>query len=131
PSMALLAAARSLNLAPSDIKIKADESVVQLGKLRVKTDAVAEMYPQFYKGSGGKPAFAEDSFYDVLTGKIPASKYTHQIVLIGATATGVGVQFPAPGYQSLTPVQLIAHLTSSSLSEHFRVDPGCGSWATR
>jgi eukaryotic-like serine/threonine-protein kinase len=128
PSMALLAAAKSLNLSTSDIKLNPGESV-QLGKLRVKTDGAAEMYPQFYKGSGGKPAFAEDSFYDVLSGKIPASKYADKIVLIGATATGVGVQFPAPGYSSLTPVQLIAHITSSILSEHFLVEPSWGNWA--
>jgi serine/threonine-protein kinase len=128
PSMALLAAAKSLNLSPSDIKLNLGESV-QLGKLRVKTDGAAMIYPQFYKGSGGKPAFAIDSFYDVLTGKIPASKYTDKIVLIGATAAGVGVQFPAPGYSGLTPVELIAHITSSILSEHFLVEPGWGLWA--
>jgi eukaryotic-like serine/threonine-protein kinase len=128
PSMALLAAAKSLNLGMSDIKLNPGESV-QVGKLRVRTDGAAEMYPQFYKGSGGKPAFAEDSFYDVLSGKIPASKYADKIVLIGATATGVGVQFPAPGYSSLTPVQLIAHITSSILSEHFLVEPTWGNWA--
>jgi serine/threonine-protein kinase len=128
PSMALLAAARSLNLSISDIKLNVGESV-QLGKLRVKTDGGAMMYPQFYKASGGKPAFAIDSFYDVLTGKIPASKYTDKIVLIGATAAGVGVQFPAPGYSGLTPVELIAHITSSILSEHFLVEPGWGTWA--
>jgi serine/threonine-protein kinase len=129
PSMALLAAMKSLNLAPSDVRLKADESVVQLGKLRVKTDSVAAMYPQFYKASDGKPAFAKDSFYDVLAGKIPASKYAGKIVLIGATAAGVGVQFPAPGYSGLTPVELIAHITSSILSEHFLVEPGWGVWA--
>jgi len=49
PSMSLLAAASSLNLRPSDIKLNTGESV-QLGKLRVKTDEVGRMLPQFYKG---------------------------------------------------------------------------------
>jgi len=128
PSMALLAAAKSLNLAASDIKLNLGESV-QIGKLRVKTDATAHMWPQFYKGKDGKPAFAVDSFYDVLSGKIPASKYADKIVLIGATATGVGVQFPAPGQQAITPVELIAHITSSILSEHFIVQPAWTFWA--
>ena len=35
PSMALLAAAKSLNLAPADIKLNAGEGV-QIGKLRVQ-----------------------------------------------------------------------------------------------
>jgi eukaryotic-like serine/threonine-protein kinase len=129
PSMALLAAAKSLNLGMGDIKLNLGESV-QIGKLRVKTDAGAHMLPQFYRGRDGKPPFAIDSFYDVLTGKIPASKYTDKIVLIGATAAGVGVQFPAPGYSGgLTPVELIAHITSSILSEHFIVQPAWGVWA--
>ena len=128
PSMALLAAAKSLNLGPSDIKLNVGESV-QIGKLRVRTDGLAHMLPQFYKGKDGRPAFAVDSFYDVLSGKIPATKYADKIVLIGATATGVGVQFPAPGYAAITPVELIAHITSSILGEHFIVQPGWSLWA--
>ena len=129
PSMALLAAAKSLNLAPTDIRLNLGESV-QIGKLRVKTDAAAHMLPQFYRGKEGRPAFVVDSFYDVLSGKIPAAKYADKIVLIGATATGVGVQFPAPGYPSITPVELIAHITSSILGEHFIVQPAWGLWAS-
>lgn len=129
PSMALLAAVKSLNLAPSDVRLNAGDSV-QIGKLRVKTDEAALMMPQFYKARDGKPAFAVDSFYDVLTDKIPASKYSDKIVIIGATAAGVGVQFPVPGYASLTPAETIAHITSSILSEHFIVQPAWGVWVS-
>jgi CHASE2 domain-containing sensor protein len=129
PSVALLAAAKSLNLNSADIQLHAGESV-QLGKLRVKTDAAALMLPQFYKGHDGKPAFAVDSFYDVLTGKIPAAKYADKIVLIGATAAGVGTQFAVPGNPALSPAETIAHITSSILSGHFLVQPGWGLWAT-
>jgi serine/threonine-protein kinase len=66
PSMALLAAVKSLNLSSADVRLNVGESV-QIGKLRVKTDEVALMLPQFYKGREGKPAFAVDSFYDVLS----------------------------------------------------------------
>jgi serine/threonine-protein kinase len=125
PSMALLAAAKSLNLAPSDIRLNVGDSV-QIGKLRVKTDEAARVLPQFYKGRDGKPPFQVDSFYDVLSGKIPASKYADKIVLIGATAAGVGAQTPVPGNPAATPVEMMAHVTSSILSEHFIVQP---SWA--
>jgi len=128
PSMALLAAIKSLNLSPSDVRLNVGESV-QLGKLKVKTDESALMLPQFYKGRDGRQAFAVDSFYDVLTGKIPASKYADKIVIIGATAAGVGVQFPVPGNASLSPAETIAHITSSILSEHFIVQPAWGIWA--
>ncbi|MCZ8254423.1 MAG: CHASE2 domain-containing protein, partial [Polaromonas sp.] len=123
PSMSLLAAARSLNLGPADIKLNVGESV-QIGKLMVKTDESALMLPQFYKGKDGRPAFAVDSFYDVISGKIPASKYADKIVIIGATAAGVGTQFPTPAGPGLSPAETIAHITSSILSEHFIVQPG-------
>jgi len=128
PSMALLAAARSLNLGPSDIKLQASESV-QIGKLRVRTDELARVLPQFYHPRDGKSPFAIDSFYDVLTGKIPASKYEGKIVLIGATAAGVGTMFPAPGYPSVSPAEYLAHVTSSILGEHFIVEPAWGGLA--
>lgn len=129
PSMALLAAVKSLNLTVADIKLNVGESV-QVGKLRIKTDSSALMLPQFYKGRDGKPAFAVDSFYDVLSGKIPAAKYADKIVVIGATAAGVGTQFAVPGNPALSPAETIAHITSSILNEHFIVQPGWGRWAT-
>ena len=129
PSMALLAALKSLNLSSADVQLNVGDSV-QIGKLRVKTDEFALMSPQFYKGRDGRPAFAIDSFYDVLTGKIPPSKYAGKIVVIGATAAGVGIQFPVPGYAGLSPAETIAHITSSILSEHFIVQPAWGAGAT-
>lgn len=122
PSLSLLTAIKSLNLSSSDIKLNVGESV-QIGKLQIKTDDVAVMLPQFYKGRDGKPAFAVDSFYDVLTGKIPATKYAGKIVIVGATAAGVGTFFQVPGNPSLSPAETMAHVTSSILNEHFIVQP--------
>jgi tRNA A-37 threonylcarbamoyl transferase component Bud32 len=103
---------------------------VQIGKLVIKTDESALMLPQFYKGKDGRPAFAVDSFYDVISGKIPAAKYADKIVIVGATAAGVGTQFPTPAGPGLSPAETIAHITSSILNEHFIVQPGWGIWAT-
>ena len=129
PSMSLLAVANSLNLGTADIKLNAGESV-QIGKLVIKTDQSALMLPQFYKGNGGKPAFAADSFYDVISGKIPASKYTDKIVIIGGTAVGVGAFFNTPAGPGLPAAEMMAHITSSILSEHFIVQPTWGTWTT-
>ncbi|MFM7332115.1 MAG: CHASE2 domain-containing serine/threonine-protein kinase [Brachymonas sp.] len=129
PSMALMVAAKSLNLKASDIKLNPGDSV-QIGKLKVKTDDAAVMLPQFYRGSGDKRAFPIDSFYDVLTGKIPASKYTDKIVIIGATAVGVGSIFPTPAAKDMSPAETIAHVTSSILGEHFIVQPSWGVWVS-
>ena len=129
PSMSLLAVAKSLNLGPADIKLNVGESV-QIGKLVIKTDEAAMMSPQFYKGKDGKPAFAADSFYDVVSGKIPASKYADKIVIIGGTAVGVGAFFNTPAGPGLPAAEMMAHITSSILSEHFIVQPTWGIWAT-
>ena len=128
PSLSLLAAAKSLNLGPLDLKLNDGESV-QIGKLVIKTDASALMLPQFYKDKDGKPAFATDSFYDVLSGKIPASKYTDKIVIIGGTAAGVGAFFSTPAGPGLSAAQTMAHMTSSILNEHFIVEPAWRFWA--
>jgi len=129
PSMSLLAAVKSLNLSSADITLNTGESV-QIGKLVIKTDESALMLPQFYKGKDGKPAFAVDSFYDVLSGKIPATKYADKIVIIGGTAVGVGTLFQTPAGPGLSAAETMAHITSSILSEHFIVQPSWGTWAT-
>jgi serine/threonine-protein kinase len=128
PSMALLAAASSLNLGPADIRSVPGEGV-QLGKLRIHTDDAARLLPQFYRARDGKPAFPVDSFYDVLSGKIPATKYADKIVLIGPTAQGVGTSFPVPGYAALSPAEMMAHVVSNILGEHFIVEPSWGGLA--
>ncbi len=129
PSMSLLAVAKSLNLGPADIKLNTGDSV-QIGKLVIKTDEAALMLPQFYKGKDGRPPFAVDSFYDVVSGKIPATKYADKIVIIGATAVGVGTLFQTPAGPGLSSAETMAHITSSILSEHFIVQPGWSFWAT-
>ncbi len=128
PSMALLASIKSLNLEPHDIRVLPGEGL-QIGKLRIRTDDTARMLPQFYPQRDGKPAFAVDSFYDVISGKIPPSKYAGKVVLIGATASGAAEQFTTPGYAALSSAETLAHITSSILSEHFIVQPSWGVWA--
>ncbi len=129
PSMSLLTAVKSLNLNAADIKLNPGESV-QIGKLVIEADELALMLPQFYKIRGGRSPFSVDSFYDVVSGKIPAAKYTDKIVIIGGTAVGVGALFQTPAGPGLSPAELVAHITSSILSEHFIVQPPWGVWAT-
>jgi serine/threonine-protein kinase len=125
PSLSLMIAARSLNLAPADIRIRALEGV-SLGRLNIGTDPALQMYTYFYKDRDGRPAFQVDSFYDVITGKIPAAKYADKIVLIGATAAGVGTTSVTPVSPAMAPVLTLAHSVSSILQEHFFVAP---TWA--
>ena len=125
PSLSLMIAARSLNLAPADIRIRANEGV-SLGRLNIGTDPALQMYTYFYKDRDNRSAFPVDSFYDVITGKIPASKYADKIVLIGATAAGVGSTSVTPVSPAMAPVLTLAHSVSSILQEHFFVAP---TWA--
>ena len=122
PSLSLMIAARSLNLTPADIRIRANEGVT-LGRLNIGTDPALQMYTYFYKDRDNRPAFPVDSFYDVITGKIPASKYADKIVLIGATAAGVGSTSVTPVSPAMAPVLTLAHSVSSILQEHFFVAP--------
>ena len=127
PSLSMMIAAKSLNLAPSDIKLRLGEGVT-LGRLRIGTDPALQMYTYFYKDRDGRQAFQVDSFYDVLTGKIPAAKYADKIVLIGATAAGVGSTSVTPVSPAMAPVVTLAHSVSSILQEHFFVAPAWAYW---
>ena len=129
PSLSLMIAAKSLNLGVEDIHVKVGEEV-SLGKLRIPTNAQTAMNTFFYKDKEGKPAFSVDSFYDVLSGKIPASKYQGKIVLIGATASGVGTSQVTPISPDMAPVLTLAHSVSSILQGHFFKTPEWAAWAS-
>ncbi len=128
PSLSLLLAAKSLNLEPKDIQINMGQGV-KVGNLNIVTDPSLRMHTYFYADRDGKPAFQVDSFYDVLTGKIPVEKYRDKIVLIGATATGVGALQVTPISSGMSPVLTLAHSVSSILKQDFFVVPSWGFWA--
>ncbi|MEO5691839.1 MAG: CHASE2 domain-containing protein, partial [Usitatibacter sp.] len=129
PSLSLLLAAKSLNLTAKDVKAVLGESVSVGGKT-IRTDDSGQMYTYFYKDRDGRPAFPIDSFFDVYSGKIPAAKYADKIVLIGATATGIGSSQVTPISAQMNPVTTLAHSVSSILQEHFFVQPTWAPFAT-
>ena len=122
PSLSLMIAARSLNLQTKDVTVKFGEGV-KLGKLSIRTDSSLQMLTYFYRDREAKPAFQVDSFYDVLSGKIPADKYRDKIVLIGPTAAGLGTTTVTPIAAAMSPVLILAHSVSSILQEDFFVQP--------
>ena len=127
PALSVLIAARSLNLGVADIKPAWGEAL-HLGKLRVRTDAELRMHTFFYADRDGRSPFPVDSFFDVLSGKVPAAKYQDKIVLIGATAAGLGMAQVTPLSPATAPVLTLAHTVSSILGEHFFVTPSWGIW---
>ncbi len=122
PSLPLLLAAKSLNLGVKDIGVNLGKGI-KLGNLNIVTDDALRMHTFFYKDRNGVPAFQVDSFYDVLSGNIPAEKYRDKIVLIGASAAGVGASLVTPVSANMPPVLLLAHSVSSILKQDFFVIP--------
>ena len=128
PSFSLQVAAKSLNLTPEDMVLRLGDAL-QLGRLSIKTDPFMRMQTFYYADDDGLAAFPVDSFFDVLEGKIPAEKYQDKIVLIGATAIGVGTPQKTPVDAAMQPVVSSAHTISSILNEHFFVVPSWSAWA--
>jgi serine/threonine-protein kinase len=128
PSLSMMVAAKHLNLGAKDIRVNLGESV-SIGNLQVVTDTRGMMFPYFYKYVNDKPQIPQDSFFDVISGKIPADKYKGKIVLIGATAAGVGSQQVTP-IGNITPVEKLAHSVSSILQQQFFRTPTWALWVS-
>lgn len=128
PSLAMMVAAKSLNLGAKDIRVTPGQSV-SIGTLRIATDEYGLMLPYFYKSTAGRSAIPIDSFYDVLSGKIPASKYRDKIVLIGATAAGIGDNAITP-VGTIAPIEKLGHSVSSILQQHFFRAPAWAFWVS-
>ena len=130
PSMSLMLAAKSLNLTVNDIKAVFGRGV-SLGRLQIRTDGESLMNTFFYSAADrSSRAFAVDSFVDVLQGKIPSSKYRDKIVLIGATALGLGDSMVTPIDPAMPPVLTLAHSVSSILNQDYLTKPTWGNYAT-
>ncbi len=127
PSLALQIAARYLNLSAQQMHAQADG--VQLGNLHIATDKSLRMNTFFYQGQNGRPPFSVDSFYDVLSGKINPQKYQDKIVLIGASAEGIGDAQLTPVSARMSPIETLAHSISSILNQDFFTVPGWSGWA--
>jgi len=128
PSLSLMVAAAALNLSPADIEVDLGQGI-QLGGQSIGTSPALRMYTHFYADDGDTPAFPVDSAYDVLSGKLPASRYKDKIVLIGTTAIGTGDTFATPVSPSTAPVTTLAHTVSSLLQGDFYSRPSWAAWA--
>ena len=122
PSFSLLLAAKSLNLEVKDIVVNLNHGV-KLGNLNIVTDEALRLRTFFYKDRDGLPPFQVDSFYDVLSGAIPAEKYRDKIVLIGVSAAGLGDSFSTPVHTNMPSILLLAHTISSIIKQDFFVIP--------
>lgn len=130
PSLALMLAAKSLNLETKDIQVRLGEGV-RLGSQTIATDANLRMRTHFYKAHDGVPAFSTDSFYDVYSGKVLPDKFRDKIVLIGLSATSVAANYTTPVAKNTPVVTIVAHSLSSILKSDYFVAPAWAKWLER
>jgi len=129
PSMSLLIAMKSLNLSPSDVQVQPGKGI-KIGKLFIGTDPGMLMRNFYYSGTNGNPAFPVYSYADVKQGKVPPEAFRGKIVLIGATAFGVGTSFPTPASPTMSPALVQANVISSILQQNFFSKPSWAGWVT-
>ncbi|MEO1925804.1 MAG: CHASE2 domain-containing protein, partial [Gammaproteobacteria bacterium] len=125
PSIAAMIAASSLNLNSQDLIISENKQF-NLGNLSITLDETGRIYPFFYQDERGNSSFSMDSFSDVYSGVIDANRYKDKIVLIGASAFGVGSSVVTPISEAMPPVLVLANIVASILNQDSIEVP---SWA--
>ncbi|MFC1664242.1 CHASE2 domain-containing serine/threonine-protein kinase [Pseudomonadota bacterium] len=125
PAASLLLAAKTLNLSFRDISVDLRHGV-SLGKRLIGTDSSMRMQMFFYGEKDGHRPFITYSFYDVISGRIPISRFAGKTILIGVTAASVSIPMMTPVDAAMAPVILLAHSVSSLLNQHHIVIP---QWA--
>jgi len=125
PSVGLALAARSLNLGSNDITVVMGEGI-KLGNLTITTTPDMRMLTSFYQRADGNPVFTRYSLSDVREGKVAAGEFANKIVLIGPTATGVGIQQVTPVSEAMDGPVFTANVVASILNQDFYTNP---QWA--
>ena len=96
---------------------------IRLGQRVIPTDDAGQLLINYL---GPTPTFARFSVSDILHGALASGTFTNKIVLIGATATGIGDVLSTP-LDSLYPgVEIHATVIDNILSERFLSHP---KWA--
>ncbi len=88
---------------------------VALGQRIIETDNAARVYPYFYKGKNGQPAFETYSINDVIDGRVDPGVFTDKAVLIGLTANRFSEAIQTPLGDAVPSVMLLANNVSSLL----------------
>ncbi len=118
PSVALLAALRSLQLGATDLRLQASAPWLRLGSLGIATDSTTLLRPLFHAPEGGQPAFARMSFAQALAPAAGAPGFQGKTVLVGFTSATQATPLATPGGQSLYPVEVLAQMVSAIRHGH-------------
>ena len=127
PSFSLMIVARYLRLTADNIKARIDEGI-HIANTPIETDSKFRIYPYFYRGKGGRPAFKVYSILDVLNNTLPAKTFTEKAVIIGFTARQQTAQLASPIGVDMSPAIFTAHVVSSMLNGDLYRVPAWGIW---
>jgi len=119
PHFALAVAARALGVPRERIRATFG-SGIDLGGVHIPTDDRMRALVNYY---GGPRTFPYYSAFDVLNDKIAASAFQGKIVLVGATAPGIGDVEPTPLAPILPGVEKHANLIASIQAGQFLTRP--------
>ena len=104
PAFAVEAARRQLRLEPDEVELRLGGELVLGDRRRALDDALA-LPLDFYGPAGTVRTF---SLRELLAGRVPPGALAGRVVLVGATALGVGDTFSTPFAQSLPGVEVLA-----------------------
>jgi eukaryotic-like serine/threonine-protein kinase len=119
PHFALAVAAQALDIPRDRVQVVFGEGIT-LGRIQIPTDGQMRMLINYY---GQPKTFPHYSAFDVLNDKISASAFQGKIVLIGATAPGVGDVEPTPLAPIFPGVEKHANLIANIQAGHFLTRP--------
>ena len=127
PSFSLMIVARYLRLTADNIKARIGDGI-RIANTPIETDKKFRVYPYFYKGKSGQPAFKVYSILDVINNKVPAKAFYEKAVIIGFTARQQTAQLASPIGVDMSPAIFTAHVVSSMLNGDLYRVPAWGIW---
>lgn len=127
PSLSLQALAHGLHVPLNQVQVQLGRQV-QVGGLSIPVDGSTQMPVFFYPQQQGREPFIQDSYFDVLTGKVPLEKYRGKWVLIGATAAGIDSLQSVPTRVGINKIHVLAHTLSTLTQRDFIQRPGWALW---
>jgi CHASE2 domain-containing sensor protein len=122
PHFALAVAAKAMGVPRERIRVAFGDGIT-LGSTHIPTDGRMRLLLNYY---GGAKTFPHYSAFDVLNDKIVASVFQGKIVLVGATAPGIGDVEPTPLAPVFPGVEKHANLIANIQEGRFLTRP---DWA--
>ncbi|MBI2456078.1 MAG: CHASE2 domain-containing protein [candidate division NC10 bacterium] len=122
PHFALAVAAQAMEVPRERIRVAFGDGIL-LGTTYIPTDSRMRLLLNYY---GGPKTFPHYSAFDVLNDKIAAPAFQGKIVLVGATAPGIGDVEPTPLAPVFPGVEKHANLIANLQEGRFLTRPAWG-----